>query len=51
MTTKELKDNVTFLSALQMLENMLEHDRLTSAEAERVKTELKRKLRPTLLFA
>ena len=49
MTTKELRDNVTFLSALRMLEHMLEENLLSLAEAERAKAELKRRLRPTLI--
>ena len=51
MTTKELRDNVTFLSALRMLEGMAERELLTEAEAERAKSELRRRLRPTLIFA
>ena len=51
MTTKELRDNVTFLSALRMLERMTERNLLTPAEAERTKTELKRRFRPTLIAA
>ena len=51
MTTKELTDNATFLSALQMLERLLEDKLLSPAEAERTKAELKRRLRPTLIFA
>ena len=51
MTTKELRDNVTFLSALRMLERMTERNLLTPAEAERAKTELKRRFRPTLITA
>jgi len=47
MTTKELADNTTFLSALQMLERKL----LSPAEAERARSELKRRLRPTLIYA
>jgi len=50
MTTKELVDNAAFLSALQMLERMLEQQLLSPAEAERVKIELKRRLRPTLIL-
>ncbi len=50
MTTKELADNVTFLSAMQMLERMLEQKLLSPAEAEKAKSELKRRLRPTLIF-
>ena len=51
MTTKELRDNITFLSALRMLESMTERELLSEAEAERTKSELKRRLRPTLIFA
>ncbi|WP_204792031.1 hypothetical protein [Oscillibacter sp. CU971] len=50
MTTKELRDNVTFLSALRMLESMAERKLLSEAETERAKAELKRRLRPTLIF-
>ena len=46
MTTKELRDNVTFLSALRMVRKPL-----SEAETERAKAELKRRLRPTLIFA
>lgn len=51
MTTKELRDNVTFLSALRMLERMMERNLLSPAEAEQARNELRRKLRPTLIFA
>ncbi len=51
MTTKELRDNVTFLSALRMLESMAERKLLSETEMERAKTELMRRLRPTLIFA
>lgn len=51
MTTKELTDNVIFLSAQQMLEYMLGQKLLSPAEAERARAELKRRLRPTLIFA
>ena len=47
MTTKELTDNAAFLSAMQMLEQKL----LSPAEAEKTRSELKRRLRPTLIFA
>ncbi len=33
MTTKELADNATFLSAIQMLERVLEQKLLTPTEA------------------
>ena len=51
MTTKELRDNATFISALRMLQRMIELNLLTQAEAERAISELKRRLRPTLIFA
>lgn len=51
MTTKELRDNVTFLSALQMLNRMTEQKLLSESEVERTRAELKRRLRPTLFFA
>lgn len=51
MTTKELADNAAFLSAVQMLERMLERKLLSPAEVEKAKAELKRRLRPTLIFA
>ncbi len=51
MTTKELTDNITFLSALRMLERMREQKRLSPEEAERARSELKQRLRPTLILA
>ena len=51
MTTKELTDNITYLSALQMLERMKKQNLLSQAETERVETEMKRRLRPTLMAA
>ena len=51
MTTKELSDNAAFLSAMQMLERMREQKLLSPAEAEKALSELKRRLRPTLIFA
>ena len=51
MTTKELTDNITFLSTLRMLERMREQNLLSQAETERARSELERRLRPTLLFA
>lgn len=51
MTTKELTDNAVFLSALQMLERMQEQSLLSPAEVDRARTELKRRLRPTLILA
>ena len=51
MTTKELRDNVTFLSAMRMLELMAERQLLSEAETEQAKKELRRRFRPTLLLA
>ncbi len=51
MTTTELTDNITFLSAMQMLERMKEQNLLSPAEAEQARVELKRRLRPTLIAA
>jgi len=51
MTKKELTDNIIFLSALQMLERMQTQKLLSPAEAEKAKSELERRLRPTLIFA
>ena len=48
MTKTELRDNLVFLSALRQL---TEKALLTMEEAEKSRTELERKLRPTLLFA
>lgn len=51
MTKKELTDNLTFLSALGLLEQLVVRRLLTPEEAEKVKRELDRRLRPTLLVA
>lgn len=48
MTRSELTDNLTFVSAVQMLRRLTEDNVLTEAEAEKVRAELVRKLRPTL---
>ena len=47
MTKTELTDNLTFLSALQMLTRLLTEAVLSETEAEAVRQELKRRLRPT----
>ena len=44
-------DNLVFLSALKLLEQLTEKGLLTVDEAEKSRIELERKLRPTLLFA
>ena len=51
MTKTELQDNLAFLSALKLLEQLAEKGLLTVDEAEKSRIELERKLRPTLLFA
>lgn len=51
MTKKELTDNLTFLSALGLLERLAGQGLLTPEETEKVKRELDRRIRPTLLTA
>ena len=51
MTRKELSDNLSFLSALKMLEDLAAAGELTNEEKETAREELERRLRPTLLFA
>lgn len=51
MTRKELSDNLSFLSALKMLESLAAAGKLTNEEKEKAREELERRLRPTLLFA
>lgn len=48
MTRSELTDNLTFASAVQMLHRLTEENILTEAEAEAVRAELVRRLRPTI---
>lgn len=50
MSKKEMSDNINFIVALKMLEQLESQGLLTSAEVERTKTELKRRLRPTLIL-
>ena len=50
MSKKEMTDNINFIAALEMLERLEDQGLLTSAEVERTKTELKRRLRPTLIL-
>ena len=50
MTTTELTDNLTFVSALQMLEQLIAKNLITDAEAQRTRRELERRLCPTLLL-
>ncbi len=51
MTKTELRDNLAFLSALKLLEQLTNKGLLTAEEAKKSRVELERKLRPTLLFA
>ena len=48
MTKNELSDNLTFISAVQMLRHLTEGNMLTETEAEKVRAELARRLRPTV---
>ena len=48
MSKTELTDNLTFASALQMLEQLVMRGLLTADEGERTRAELERKLRPTV---
>jgi len=50
MSKKEMSDNITFIAALEMLEQLENQELLTPAEVEKTKAELKRRLRPTLIF-
>jgi len=51
MSTSELTDNLTFVSALQMLMRLTQQGLLTEAEAALTRKELERKLHPTLILA
>ena len=51
MTKTELTYNLTFHSAQNQLEYMASNGILTAPEAARVRKELERKLRPTLILA
>ena len=50
MSKNELTDNLTFVSALQMLRQLVEQGLLTADEGALTRRELERKLRPTLLL-
>ena len=50
MSKNELTDNLTFVSALQMLKQLVEQGILTADEGVLTRRELERKLRPTLLL-
>ena len=49
MTHTELADNLAFLAAEQMLASLVEQELLSAEEASRVRKELKRRFRPTLI--
>ena len=51
MTGKELADNLTFLSAMKMLTQLMDRELLSQAEADEVVKELNGRLRPTLILA
>ena len=48
MSTAELNDNLTFLSAMQTLKRLTDKGLLTQAEAKTAEENLRRKLRPTV---
>jgi len=48
MSTTELNDNLTFLSAVQTLKRLVGKELLTEAEAKTAEENLRRKLRPTV---
>ena len=48
MSTKELTDNLTFLSALHMLDRLTDRGILSAGEASAARAELERRLRPTI---
>ena len=50
MSKTELTDNLTFVSALQMLKQLVEQGLLTADEGTLTRRELERKFRPTLLL-
>ena len=49
MTHTELEDNLTYLAAEQMLAGLVEKNLLSTEEAEQIRKELRRRLRPTVL--
>lgn len=51
MSTNEWSDNLSFLSALGVLEGLVAQGLLTDIEGQRAREELKRRLRPTLILA
>ncbi len=51
MSKTELTDNLTFVSAKQMLKQLVAQGLLTADEGKRTQKELERKLRPTVILA
>lgn len=50
MSKQELTDNLTFLSALRLLEQLSAKGLLSIIEAQQTRQELEKRLRPTLLL-
>lgn len=50
MSKSELTDNLTFLSALAILQKMADAGKLTTDEVQKARSELERKLRPTIIM-
>lgn len=51
MSDTELTDNLTFVSAVQMLKQLVAKGLLSADEETLTRRELERKLRPTLILA
>ena len=51
MSETELTDNLTFVSAVQMLKQLVAQGLLSADEETLTRRELERKLRPTLILA
>lgn len=51
MSDTELTDNLTFVSAVQMLKQLVAMGLLSADEETLTRRELERKLRPTLILA
>ena len=50
MSKNELADNLTFVSAMQMLKQLVEQGLLTADEGVLTRRELEKELRPTLFL-
>lgn len=50
MTRKELSDNLLFLAALEMLNQLTGQGHLSMEEAEQAKKELEKQVRPTVIL-